>query len=301
MRFFKYEGLGNDFVVVDLREGPITPSPIDPEIAARLCDRHRGVGADGVLGVLPPASPGADARMIVINADGSEAEMCGNGIRCVAKALHDGALPGGAIQKATLAIDTGAGRLDCRVLAGADGLCESVAVDMGRPRMERAELPMQGPAGGVLDEAIELAGPREARRFSITGVSMGNPHAVIFVGDGEDPRGLAEQFGPALERHPSFPRRTNAEFARVRGGRIELVVWERGCGITLACGTGACATAVAATLTGRAPRGREITVELPGGPLGITVAQDLSSVTMRGPARLVFSGELDLCAPAIAS
>ena len=294
MQFFKYEGLGNDFVVVDLRGGAPAPSPIDPAIAVSLCDRHRGIGADGVLGVLPAASPGADARMVVINADGSEAEMCGNGIRCVAKALHDGALPGGAVRKPLLAIDTGAGRLECRVFEGADGRCESVAVAMGRPRTARAELPMEGAAGPVLGEALELAGARGPRRFAITGVSMGNPHAVTFVGDDEDPRALAEEFGPALERHRAFPRRTNAEFARVRGERIELVVWERGCGITLACGTGACATAVAATLTGRAPRGRELTVALPGGSLRITVAEDLSNVTMRGPARLVFAGELDL-------
>ncbi len=294
MQFFKYEGLGNDFVVVDLRGGAPVPSPIDPAIAVGLCDRHRGVGADGVLGVLPPTTPGSDARMVVINADGSEAEMCGNGIRCVAKALFDGALPGGAIRKHVLAIDTGAGLLECRIFEGADGGCESVAVAMGRPRLERAELPMEGAAGRVLEEAIELAGPRGTRRFAITGVSMGNPHAVTFLGDDEDPRALAEEFGPALERHRAFPRRTNAEFARVKGERIELVVWERGCGITLACGTGACATAVAAILTGRAPAGRELTVVLPGGPLGITVTEDLSNVTMRGPARRVFSGGVDL-------
>ena len=294
MQFLKYEGLGNDFVVVDLRRGVPGPSPIDPAVATRLCDRHRGVGADGVLGVLPASSPDADARMVVINADGSEAEMCGNGIRCVAKALYDGTLPGGAIRKPVLTIDTGAGRLVCRVVAGPGGTCESVAVDMGRPRMERAELPMAGPAGRVIEEAIELTGARGTRRFAITGVSMGNPHAVIFVGQGEEPLALAKEFGPALEHHPAFPRRTNAEFARATGEHIELVVWERGCGITLACGTGACATAVAATMTGRAPRGREITVELPGGALCIAVAEDLAGVSMRGPSVLVFRGEIAL-------
>ena len=268
LRFTKVQGLGNDFLLV--REA------VSPADAVALCDRRFGVGGDGVLMVLPPQSAEADAKMRILNADGSEAEMCGNGIRCVAKELVDGGL-----RKDVVRIETGAGILDCRVEPGPDGRVDRVAVEMGRPRRERERT----------DEPLEVAG----RTFAVTTVSMGNPHAVTFL-EGQEPlRALAETYGPQIEQHPWFPRRTNAEFARVEGGgrRIELVVWERGCGITLACGTGACATAAAAVMTGRAPAAREIEVALPGGELGITVAPDLTGVTMRGPARVAFTGTCD--------
>jgi diaminopimelate epimerase len=290
--FFKYHGLGNDFVVVDLRGGDPAPSPQDPAAALAICDRRFGVGGDGVLAILPAREGGADARMRVINADGSEAEMCGNGLRCVAKHLFD---RDPALRREVIRIETGAGVLACGVTAGADGLAGTVSVEMGRPRLLRREIPMAGaPEERCLEQPLEVAG----RTFRLTAVSMGNPHAVAFVDEaGGALRAVAEAHGPALETHPWFPQRTNAEFARVLSpAEIELVVWERGCGITSACGTGACATATAACLTGRAAPGTEITVRLPGGPLAITVAPDYGGVTMRGPATLVYEATLDVAA-----
>jgi diaminopimelate epimerase len=298
--FAKVEGLGNDFVVVDLRPGQpgaaSLPSPAEPEVARAICDRHFGVGADGVLAILP--GDAGDARMRVINADGSEAEMCGNGIRCVAKVLYE---KDPALRRPLLRIDTGAGLLTCAMDADGERV-RSVSVEMGRPRLARGEIPMQGPPG---ERALRASLSAGDRAFSFTAVSMGNPHAVIFV---DDPAAslmeIAQRFGPAIETSPTFPRRTNVELARVRDGaagpEIELVVWERGCGITLACGTGACATAVAACLEGRAAPGTEIPVHLPGGTLHITVRADdagpeagFAGVVMRGPAEVVFEAELD--------
>jgi diaminopimelate epimerase len=286
MRFAKYHGLGNDFLVVDLRTlgGEDAVAAQDPAVVRALCDRQFGVGGDGVLAVLPGGS-GADARMRVLNADGSEAEMCGNGIRCVAKELYDR----GGVKKDRIAIDTGAGRLVCAIDAKG-GVAQSVVVEMGAPRLTYAEIPMTGPASErCIEQPLEIAG-HPTRSF--TAVSMGNPHAVTFVGKGE-PRQLATTVGPLVENHARFPRRTNAEFAHVISPReIELVVWERGSGLTLACGTGACATVVAAILTGRAQEGTEVAVHLPGGTLWITVEPGLANVRMRGPALHVFDGEL---------
>jgi diaminopimelate epimerase len=288
--FIKVEGIGNDFVVVDLRPGRPGalaggPSPEDPTVVRAICDRRFGVGADGVLAILPSAV--GDARMRVLNADGSEAEMCGNGIRCVAKVLYES---DPAMRRPLLRIETGAGLLECALTIAA-GVVSGVQVEMGRPRLTRDEIPL-APGGSTraLREVI-TAGDRD---FRFTAVSMGNPHAVIFL-DGEgDLRALAESYGPALEIAERFPRRTNVEFARVRGREIELVVWERGSGLTLACGTGACATLVAACLEERLAPGLETPLHLPGGTLAITVAADYSGVRLSGPARIVFSGELDL-------
>jgi diaminopimelate epimerase len=285
VRFAKYHGLGNDFVIVDLRGGAPSPSPEDPEVVRAICDRRFGVGADGVLAILPPTS-GADARMRVLNADGGEAEMCGNGLRCVVRYLTE---RDPALARDALTIDTGAGPLRCE----ADRATHAVTVNMGAPRLERGRIPMTGPAGERCVEApLSVAG----RDLAITAVSMGNPHAIAFVDEsGAALRALAEAVGPSLETHAWFPQRTNAEFTRVHAADdLELVVWERGCGITLACGTGACATAVAACLTGRAQPGTEIRVRLLGGDLAITVAPDYSAVFMRGPATHVFDAELDL-------
>jgi diaminopimelate epimerase len=293
MLLAKYHGLGNDFLIADLRHGaPPGPSCEDPRSVIALCDRHTGVGADGVLALLPAETPGSHARMRVLNADGGEAEMCGNGIRCVAKFLYERD-PGLALP--ILTIDTGAGPLACAVRT-AGGRVESVTVDMGRPRLRRGEIPMTGPAD---ERCVAVPLTVGDRTVAITAVSMGNPHAVAFVDEtGPALRALAERVGPAIETHAWFPQRTNAELARIAGpDRIELVVWERGCGITRACGTGACATAVAACLAGgHASPGREIAVRLPGGELAITVAPDLSTVHMRGPTRHVFDVEVDLAA-----
>jgi diaminopimelate epimerase len=287
MRFAKYHGLGNDFLVVDLR----TADPVDaaaiqaPPSVIALCDRQFGVGGDGVLAILPSAT--ADARMRVLNSDGSEAEMCGNGLRCVVKELHDR----GGLARPTLAIDTGAGRLVCDVdVVG--GAVRTVTVAMGTPRLLRGEIPMTGPAGErCIEQPLAIAGATRP----VTCVSMGNPHAVTFVGSRDEAMELARTVGPGVERHAWFPNRTNAEFAHVKHRReIDLVVWERGCGITLACGTGACATAVAAVVAGRADEATPIRVNLPGGSLEITVHPGLSAVSMKGPALHVFDGELDL-------
>jgi diaminopimelate epimerase len=305
VQFSKYHGLGNDFIVVDLRAPEAraafgaseVPAPV--RIVA-LCDRRHGIGADGVLAILPPTAD-ADARMRVLNADGSEAEMCGNGLRCVVKHLleRDPALAERARQHGdALRIETGAGVLRCQAHASqeppsARDHVQAVTVDMGRPQLARAVIPMTGPADERCIEApLTVAGAS----LDVTGVSMGNPHAVAFV-DASGPRlrALAEAVGPTVEHHDWFPRRTNVELAHVRGpAEIELVVWERGCGITLACGTGACATAVAACLTGRAQPGTEIAVHLLGGPLAITVAPDYHTVWMRGPAVHVFDGAVDI-------
>jgi diaminopimelate epimerase len=303
--FTKVEGLGNDFVVVDLRNSPenagsAAVSIQEPAVVRAVCDRHFGIGADGVLAILPGVD--GDARMRVLNADGSEAEMCGNGIRCVAKVLYDG---DPAMRRPVLRIDTGAGLLACAIDAE-DGHAQSVAVEMGRPRLARGEIPMN--PGGA-ERAVRAPISARGTRFKMTAVSMGNPHAVIFIDDPQaDLRALAEAYGPTIEVDPLFPRRTNVEFARVRAGvkhasgdlgaigsaEIDLVVWERGCGITLACGTGACATVAAACVEERLHPGVETPVHLPGGTLHITVAPELDGVRMRGPAVTVFSAELDL-------
>jgi len=274
VKFTKYHGLGNDFLVADLRRGGEAPPPDE---VRRLCDRRFGVGGDGILAVLP--SDVGDARMRTLNADGSEAEMCGNGIRCVAKHLYDDGLVRDVIQ-----IETLAGVLACGIEAE-NGRAERVSVEMGRPRLLRGEIPMTGPADErCLEEPLG--------ELRVTAVSMGNPHAVAFVPEtGAALLARAERLGPSVETALSFPRKTNVELAHVHDdGTIELVVWERACGITLACGTGACATAVAACLTGRAQSGRDLTVRLLGGPLTIRVAPDLSGVRMTGPATRVYEG-----------
>jgi diaminopimelate epimerase len=283
VHFTKYHGCGNDFVVVDLRDAARDDARAvqEPDAVRAICDRNFGVGADGVLAILPPNDAGADARMRVLNADGSEAEMCGNGIRCVAIELRDR-----GVHKPIVAIDTGAGRLACEI----DRVGE-VTVAMGAPRLRRGDIPMRGPADErCVDEPLEVDG----RTLRVTCVSMGNPHAVAFVSSRDEARLLAETRGPLVEHHAWFPQRTNAEFAAVRSRReLDLVVWERGVGITLACGTGACATVVAGIVTGRCDADAEVRVHLPGGTLAIAVDAALASVRMRGPAARVFSGELD--------
>ncbi|HEX3902431.1 MAG TPA: diaminopimelate epimerase [Polyangia bacterium] len=290
--FVKAEGTGNDFVVVDLRPGQPAAraggrSPEDPATVRAICDRHFGVGADGVLAILPSTS--GDARMRVLNADGSEAEMCGNGLRCVAKVLYES---DPALRRPTLNIETGAGVLVCTLDVEA-GVVRSVTEEMGRPRLTRAEIPLAPGGGDGTSRALRESIRARDRDFRFTGVSMGNPHAVIFVDGDEDLRALAESYGPVLEIADRFPRRTNVEFARVRGREIDLVVWERGSGLTLACGTGACATVVAACLEERLAPGADTRVHLPGGTLVITVAPDYSGVRLCGPVRVAFQGTLD--------
>ena len=267
MRFAKYEGLGNDFVIVDG----------DPELLAQaraqavaICDRHRGVGADGVL--LVSCAP--ELRMVVINADGSVPQMCGNGLRCVARHL----VAVGAVQNTEFVVQTDAGPHRCKVLD--DGRVE---VDMRAATLEPASLPVRASAP-IVDQPFAFAD----KSVRMTAVSMGNPHAVIF--DHSDARLI---LGPAIAQSGMFPEGVNVGFAKVvQPGRLELHVLERGAGWTQACGTGACACAVAAVLTGRAQRGEALTIVLPGGPLEIVVHEDGQPIVMTGPARHVFDGAL---------
>ena len=260
LRFVKYHGLGNDFVVVD---GPL----MDAARAARLCDRHRGLGADGVLTLLPPRTPGAAATMHIHNADGSVALMCGNGIRCVARHLAETRGLSGP-----LTIDTDSGPRACTVHRGPGGEVEAVSVEMGPARL--------------LGEQLFTVGGEKLRAVR---VDMGNPHAVLFD-EPTVPR--AARVGPAIERQ--VPGGVNVGFVRPWPGGLDLVVWERGCGVTDACGTGACAAAVASVQAGTIPAGQPVEVRLPGGAHTITVWPDLSRVTMRGPAERVFQGETGL-------
>jgi diaminopimelate epimerase len=278
--FQKYEGLGNDFVVVDATD----EQAISPARAVELCDRRRGVGADGVLLVLPPraSGDGAVARMRVINADGSVPEMCGNGVRCVALHLvRAGRVgPDGTAGPAAVAVETDAGLRVCAidaVEAGRGGAL--ITVDMGVVRV-------------LGDRALRDLG-EPSSDMTCTLADAGNPHAVLF---GTFARGDVDRLGPRLATHPFFANGTNVEFAHVAGpaaeGGIDLVVWERGVGVTLACGTGACATVAVACARGLAPRDRPIGVRLPGGRLDIAVDGG-GRATMRGPARFVFAGSVD--------
>ena len=282
-------GLGNDFVVVDIRSETAWETLLtDPAAVRRLCDRHRGIGADGILAILPAETVGAVATMRVHNADGSRAEMCGNGLRCVARFLFEQPLPGlsFSLPKAELVIDTGAGPLRCVLALLESGVLGSIEIDMGRP-----SVPVPSQVSLVVDP--------EMAAMELSLVSMGNPHAVRFCDAADSYESLfelARRFGPQIEQHPFFAHKTNVEFVRVRdqfASGLEVVVWERGCGITQACGTGACAAMVAACRRGMMLFGRRCEVRLPGGVLEVTVAPDLSAVHMRGPAETVFFGEYE--------
>jgi diaminopimelate epimerase len=271
MRFSKYQGTGNDFIVLDKRAGG---EALSPALAMRLCDRHRGIGADGVLTLWKEAEH--DFRMQVQNADGSESEMCGNGLRCVARYVHDRTTQAG--DRLTVRAGDGTYLVE-RVQPGV------YRVDMGRPTLDSPQLPPE--ARGRAPFTL-VAG--EAR-FDAIALSFGNPHAVIFTP--EDPMKLALAHGAVLERHPSFPERVNVSFARsLAPGRFETVVFERGSGITQACGSGACAVAIAAVWSGRTQRDQPIEVALPGGVLTISVDAG-DRVLMQGAADFVFAGEVD--------
>ncbi|MCB9643721.1 MAG: diaminopimelate epimerase [Myxococcales bacterium] len=272
--FVKYHGLGNDFVLVDDRDAARSWGP---EEAQEICDRHRGIGGDGLI--LVQSSEQAPLRMVIYNADGSRPEMCGNGLRCFARYVRESEMIG----KDTFSVETDRGVLVCEITRDAMGEIEGVRVDMGAPILERSQVPMLGDGGRCLEEPLTL----EDREYQISGISMGNPHMVIFKQPDERDLVLA----PRLESHPSFPQRTNVEFVEQHAPEhFGVVVYERGCGFTQACGTGACAVGVAAVLTERAKADQELRVDLPGGPLWITVPSDLSTVWMRGPAAFVFAG-----------
>ncbi len=273
LTFYKYEGLGNDFLIVE--KEALGGVRLSTERAIALCDRHRGVGGDGVL-ILDLESP----RMDVINSDGSVPEMCGNGIRCAA--LHLARRAGESALE--VSIDTLAGPHACLVVNGAGA--ESVAVQMAPPSLMPCDLPLSSDKPW-LDHPLEVGG----QTLRLSGVSMGNPHAVTFdeVGDAR------LQLGPQVQSDPHFPEGVNVGFvSELEGSSMRLDVLERGAGWTQACGTGACAAAVAAVETGRVRREEPISVRLPGGTLMITVGAPGQTVLMQGPARFVFQGETDL-------
>lgn len=274
LTFRKYHGLGNDFILIDNR-GDRQPC-LTPETAQRWCDRHFGIGADGVIFALP-GQDGTDYTMRIFNSDGSEPEMCGNGIRCLARFLAD--LEG--VTEKTYKIQTLAGVITPQLLA--DG---QVRVDMGEPQLLAKTIPttLAPPEEKVINQPLQVG----EKTWSVTCVSMGNPHCLTFVDD-VDAIPLPE-IGPLFEHHPHFPQRTNTEFIQVIApDRLKMRVWERGAGITLACGTGACATVVAAVLTGKGDR--RCTVELPGGNLLIEWSANDNRLYMTGPAQFVFAGD----------
>ncbi len=277
IEFTKYHGLGNDFILIDNRSS--SEPKVTPEQAVKFCDRHFGIGADGVIFAMP-GQDGTDYTMRIFNSDGSEPEMCGNGIRCLAQFIAD--LEGKSTQESQYRIHTLAGVMTPKIKP--DG---KVTVDMGMPRLLAAEIPT---TLGAADEKV-IAQPLEVAdaTWLVTCVSMGNPHCITFV---EDVAAIPlENIGPQFEHHPVFPKRTNTEFIQVvRPDYLKMRVWERGAGITLACGTGACATVVAGVLTGKSDR--IATVELPGGCLEIEWSEIDQRVYMTGPAERVFAGQI---------
>ncbi|MEG3936794.1 diaminopimelate epimerase [Microcoleus sp. S36b_A3] len=306
IEFAKYHGLGNDFILIDNRHSP--EPVITPEQAVEMCDRHFGIGADGVIFALPGQN-GTDYTMRIFNSDGSEPEMCGNGIRCLAKFIADleskevhppqpplakggseskeidlSLAKGGSESKSEYRIHTGAGVIITELRS--DG---QVKVDMGVPRLLAAEIPttLAAPDAKAIDMPIEVAG----KSWSVTCVSMGNPHCITFV---DDVSAVAlETVGPVFEYHPAFPQRTNTEFIQViRSDYVKMRVWERGAGVTLACGTGACAAVVAGVLVAKCDR--TTAVELPGGVLEIEWAEVSGRIYMTGPAQRVFTGCISL-------
>ena len=281
MQFTKMHGAGNDYVYID---GFRHPVPADPAQAACLIsDRHKGIGADGLILILP--SEVADARMRMFNADGSESEMCGNGVRCVGKYVYDH----GICRRPTLRIETGAGVLTLEVEVDSADRVSAVTVDMGAPILENRRIPTTLAGNPVVNQTLEVAG----QSFEVTCVSMGNPHCVIFVPEITDR--LVLEIGPQIERHPAFPQRVNVEFVQVLSRQeVRQRTWERGSGETQACGTGASAVCVAGVLTGRTDA--KIQNHLLGGDLELTWLGRDHHVFMKGPATEVYHGTWTLSA-----
>lgn len=275
--FWKMNGIGNDYIYFDCFDW----FPSDPSaVAVTLSDRHFSVGGDGVVYIC--RSEKADGRMRMFNADGSEGKMCGNAIRCIGKFLYE--VKG--IRKDVLTVETESG-VKTLVLTAEDGIVQSVRVDMGAAELRPAQIPAAFAGERAVDVPLDVNGTQ----YRVTCVSMGNPHCVTFV---DDPYALdLEKLGPQFEHHAAFPARVNTEFVRVDGrNELTMRVWERGSGETWACGTGACAAAVAGVLNGFCGQGEEITVHLRGGDLAICVTAD--AVFMTGPAAFAFEGEADI-------
>jgi len=278
MKFTKMQGAGNDYVYVNCFEEKVE----DPAaVAVKVSNRNFGIGSDGLILIMP--SDQADVRMRMFNSDGSESEMCGNGIRCVAKYAYDH----GIVAKKEISAETGAGILTLQLFTGADCKVEKVRVNMGPPRLTRAEIPMLGnPEEKVIAEPLNIL----HSTFSITCASMGNPHCVIFVDDVENFQ--VEKYGPLIENHELFPRRTNVEFVQILSRtEVRQRTWERGAGETLACGTGSSAVTAACVLNGLTEK--KILNHLSGGDLEMEWAED-GNIYMTGPAVEVFSGEIAL-------
>ncbi len=277
MRFTKMQGIGNDYVYVNCFEEMVeNPS----EAAIRVSDRHFGIGSDGLILICP--SQVADCQMVMYNSDGSCSQMCGNGIRCVGKFVHDK----GIVNKSTVTVET-LGGIKTLELHFEDGITKTVTVDMGEPVLQPDRIPVKGGGEVFLSKPVLVDG----KEWHITAVSIGNPHAVVYVED----TGALElpKIGPSFERHRIFPERTNTEFIQVIDRHtLRMRVWERGSGETLACGTGACAALVASVLNGKCER--TATVKLLGGDLLITWDEDTNHVFMTGPAEFVFEGEIYL-------
>ncbi|MBL8028083.1 MAG: diaminopimelate epimerase [Fibrobacteres bacterium] len=277
MKFTKMQGAGNDYVYINLFEEKV-PDPVRTAIA--VSNRNFGIGADGLILIAP--SDKADAKMIMYNADGSMSEMCGNGVRCVAKYVYDHSIS----RKTTLDIETGAGikRIELTIENGA---AVSAKVNMGKPFLAPAEIPVKAEKGPVIRNKLTALD----REFEFTAVGMGNPHCVIFVEDTE--KFPVEKYGPVIENHPLFPRRTNVEFIQIISrDEVKQRTWERGSGETLACGTGASAVCVAGVLCGLT--NRKILNHLRGGDLVLEWATDDSPVFKTGPAVEVFNGEINI-------
>lgn len=275
MKFTKMHGCGNDYVYVNLFEEQIA----DPaQVSIQVSDRHFGIGSDGLITIGP--SDVADFRMRIYNADGSEAEMCGNGIRCVAKYVYDHQLT----DKTTITVESGAGIKELTLFV-AEGKVEQVRVDMGEPILSASDIPVLSEKEQVIDEPVTVCD----REWRMTCVSMGNPHAVVFVEDVE--HFPIEQYGPYFENHACFPKRTNTEFVQlISRSEVSMRVWERGSGETWACGTGTCATVMACILNGYTDN--KVLVHLRGGDLTIAYDEKTNHVFMTGPATEVFSGEI---------
>lgn len=284
LTFTKWHGCGNDFVFfIDMKDELADKYDVN-QMAVQLCDRHFGVGADGIILILPPQNVDInDFRMRIINSDGSEAEMCGNGIRMFAKYAYEA----GLCDKERFRVETGAGIIIPK-LNVKDGVVESVTVDMGEPVLNGPSIPVTGYGDGeVVRQTITVDG----RDFKMTCVSMGNPHAVVFM-DKEADCDLIEKVGASFEVHPAFPAKTNTHFCYVRDkNHIRMRVWERGAAMTLACGTGSCAVMTAAVLEGRTGRSAEI--ELDGGILQLEWRED-NHLYMTGPAVKVYEGVLNI-------
>lgn len=275
MRFTKMHGLGNDYVYIDGFAHKPPANPVD--VARRISERHFGVGSDGLILILP--SETADARMRMFNADGSESEMCGNGLRCVAKYVHDH----GIARKPNLRIETGRGILMVS-LEVHDGIARRVTVDMGEPILRSMDIPTTLPGDPPVNAPLSVGDDLH----HVTCVSMGNPHAVAYVRDVASLH--LDRVGPLVEHHSAFPRRVNAHFVQVHSStEATMRTWERGSGVTLACGTGACAVCVAGVLTERT--GRMLLAHLPGGDLNLEWSTTDNHVYMTGPATEVFSGD----------